>query len=76
MVWSTADKGKVLEGPLDTQTLAALEWALELRQTKMTTSSCIESTRAEARGRSVRLSVPVLMYALESYRSYYESADT
>jgi hypothetical protein len=31
MVWSTADKERVLQGPLDTQQLAALEWALELR---------------------------------------------
>jgi hypothetical protein len=72
MVWSTADKVKVLEGPLDTQKPAALEWALELRWTKMATSSSrTQAKRGEARGRSVR--VPVLINVRESYRCYYES---
>ena len=70
-----ADKVQALEGTVDTQQPAALEWALERPRMKVT-SSCIESKRAEARGRSARSWVPVLMHALESYRSYYERGDT
>lgn len=72
MARSAADNVQVLEGPVDTQKPAALEWALERHQAKMT-SNCIESKQAEARRRSAHFWGPVLIYARESYRSQCES---